>query len=184
MILDYKKHRLDIAGAMRRDKVAIFPTDTIYGIGTIWNSPNNSKIFRIKKRKKDKPLLILSDFKWIDEFADLGGLKEELERYWPGPFTLIINTKICLPWWISDGRSAAFRVPRNRELLELIRAVGAPITATSVNFSGEAPLNDITKIKRIYAKHVDIIAEDDSFVPAKPSKVIDLREISTKRRIR
>ncbi len=184
MILNYKKYRLDIADAMRRGKVVIFPTDTIYGIGSIWNSPNNLKIFKIKKRKKNKPMLILSTFEWIDRFADLDGLKDELERYWPGPFTLIMDTKQCLPWWISDGRSAAFRVPRNRELLELIRAVGAPITATSVNFSGEAPLNDITKIKRIYANRIDIIAEDDSFIPAKPSKVIDLRKISTKRRIR
>jgi len=181
MILNYKKDCLRIATAMRKGKIAIFPTDTIYGIGTVWNSHNNTEIFMLKRRKRNKPLIMLSDIRWIDKFADL---QIRTKQYWPGPFTLIMNAKRLLPWWVSLNNAVAIRVPKNRDIIRLIRAVGAPITATSVNVSGEIPLENIKKIKRIYENRVDIIAEDINFHSKRPSKIIDIRKNSTERRLR
>ncbi len=77
--------------------IAIFPTDTVYGIGcNPYNKDSVRKIYEIKSRDISKPFPVLVYSKDIakkivvfDEFT-----KKIVERFWPGPLTIILKC-IC-----------------------------------------------------------------------------------------
>ena len=74
--------------------IAIFPTDTVYGIGcNPYNKDSVRKIYEIKSRDISKPFPILVYSKEIaetiaffDEFT-----KKIVEKFWPGTLTIILK---------------------------------------------------------------------------------------------
>lgn len=112
--------------------VIIFPTETVYGIGTLASNEKAIKrIYEIKKRPSDKPLQILiADLKQVESLAqDISTKARELiKKYWPGPLTLVFKAR--------SGGSVGIRMPKHDWLLKLIKEIG-PLAATSANLSGE-----------------------------------------------
>ena len=95
---DIIKHAVD---ALQRGDVIAFPTDTVYGLGAdAYNDDAIDKIYRIKRRRRDKPLIL-----FIKNKAELPQYVTELteatlslvEKYWPGPLTLIFKAKPSTP---------------------------------------------------------------------------------------
>lgn len=117
----------------------IFATDTVNGIGCIYDDTDCiEKIFRMKKRDKDKPLILLFDsMNRVKEYFELNSGETALaERYMPGALTIIAGMKKPANRYIVKGNSTGFRIPDNDKLRELIRAAGKPVAATSINLSG------------------------------------------------
>lgn len=117
----------------------IFPTDTVNGIGCMYdNTDCISKIFRIKKRDEDKPLILLFDsINRVKEYFELNSRETSLaEIYMPGALTIIARMKKEANRYIVKDGKTGFRIPDNDEIQELIRAADKPIAATSINFSG------------------------------------------------
>ena len=121
--------------------IAVFPTDTIYGIGCDpYNNESVKKIYDIKSRKTSKPFPILVYSREVAEkivhFDDLS--IKIVERFWPGPLTIIVNSKDKkLNNSLNVPDKIAIRVPNHKCTLELLRKCNLLI-GTSANISGHS----------------------------------------------
>lgn len=121
------------ADILKKGGIVAFPTETVYGLAADYNNKDTiNRLYKIKKRPKDKPFTIhIADKKDILEFADSMDetTKKLIDKFWPGPLTLIVNVR--------GGTKLGFRMPASKIALELIRASGLTIVAPSANISGE-----------------------------------------------
>ncbi|MDP2585445.1 MAG: L-threonylcarbamoyladenylate synthase [Candidatus Levybacteria bacterium] len=124
--------------------IVIFPADTAIGIGCKINNENTLKrLFKIRKRPENRPMLVLVNSVEMAQDYLLPipqEVKEKLIKpYWPGKLTIILQSRIDkVPSLVTAGTGTlGVRFPNNKILLELIKSVGVPIVAPSANFSGE-----------------------------------------------
>tara|TARA_Y100000310_G_scaffold324729_1_gene386983 strand:- start:494 stop:1105 length:612 start_codon:yes stop_codon:yes gene_type:complete len=121
---------------LKRGGVIVYPTDTAYGLGGIYNSKQViSKILKIKRRKDKKFTIIAASTSQVQKYFKLNSIEKKLaKKYWPGPLSIVISDDY------------AVRVPKNDVARSLARRVGKPLIATSANISGKATLYDNQKI--------------------------------------
>lgn len=155
--------------------VIIFPTDTVYGIGCpIFDVEGIDKIYEIKKRSKDKPLACL--FSNIEQMEDICYLDSNaiklINKYLPGPLTIIVKAKDKLVEKIGY-KTLGIRIPNNKIALSILDKYG-PMLTTSVNDSGEEPINEYKKIKEKYNDLVDEIYDNNEELSKVSSTVISL----------
>jgi L-threonylcarbamoyladenylate synthase len=121
--------------------IAIFPTDTVYGIGcNPYNKDSVRKIYEIKSRDISKPFPVLVYSKEIaeriasfDEFT-----KKIVERFWPGTLTIILKlTDENLKRSLNVTDKIAIRVPNHKCTLELLKKCNF-LVGTSANISGQS----------------------------------------------
>jgi L-threonylcarbamoyladenylate synthase len=158
------------ADCIRKGKVVIFPTDTVYGfIADASNKKAVNKIFSIKKRQKGKPLpVFINNIKKAKELAAISKNQEEiLKKHWPGKTTFIFKKK-------NGKKTIALRTPDYRFLNILLRKMDKPLVQTSVNISGKPVLNKIDDIIEEFGDKVDLIIDTGNFPKRKSSKIIDL----------
>lgn len=133
------------AKVIMRGGIAVFPTDTVYGIGC---DPRNvesvRRIYTIKSRNPSKPLPVLVGSRETAEqiavFDDASSMMAE--RFWPGPLTILLQVadeglKVALN--LED--KIAIRVPDHRCTLDLLGMCGM-LVGTSANISGHEPFAD------------------------------------------
>ncbi|MEK6264100.1 MAG: L-threonylcarbamoyladenylate synthase [Clostridium sp.] len=124
-----------------------FPTETVYGLGA--NALDKiavEKIFKAKGRPQDNPLIVhVADFNigpLVKEIPHLA--KQIMDRYWPGPITLIFNKSDLIPETTSAGlHTVGIRMPSSIIAKKLIEAAGTPIAAPSANISGKPSPTDV-----------------------------------------
>lgn len=126
---------------LRKGIPIAFPTETVYGLGApVFDLSAVSKIFTIKGRPSDNPLIVhVADWEMVErvalEIPDRARLLGE--RYWPGPLTLVLKRRPEVPSLVSAGLdTVAVRMPRHPIARELIRRLGEPLAAPSANLSG------------------------------------------------
>jgi len=139
------------ANVIRRGGLVVFPTETFYGLGANAFDPRAvRKIFRAKGRPENKALIIL-----IGEKVDLRLVARDIpkvayrliEKFWPGPLTLIFKKKKNIPKEVTaGGNTVAVRLSSHPVAQALVRAAGVPITAPSANLSGRPPHRTITGV--------------------------------------
>ena len=126
--------------ALKEGKLVVFPTETVYGIGV--NALDEAAIkdlYSKKQRSFDKPLLMhISSLEMAEDIAVLNDKARELiKRFSPGPLTLVVKRKNNVPAVaVSGGETVGLRFPSNPLFLQISKAFGAPIAATSANLSG------------------------------------------------
>lgn len=154
--------------------VVAFPTETVYGIGAALNQPQAIKrIFKIKKRPKNKPLQIL--IASLEQAKKLGKFNQKAlglaKKMWPGPLTLVVYKTRKVPKLVTGGTAkVGLRIPDHKTALALIRACG-PIVATSANKAGEKPALTAGEAKE-KVPEVDCVISG-KVKSGKASKVID-----------
>lgn len=136
-----RERLLDAAAeVLRRGGTVAFPTETVYGLGADALDPEAVLgIFRAKGRPQDNPLIIHVSDRNLDEFAEHVPEKarELMDRYWPGPLTVILMKKDIIPERTSAGLATiGIRMPDEPLALEIIRRLGRPVAAPSANISG------------------------------------------------
>jgi L-threonylcarbamoyladenylate synthase len=170
-----------IAGFLKMGKVIVYPTDTIYGLGCLATDKKAiKKIYRIKKREKKKPLLVLvSDYRMLKDFFFVDKKQEAyLKKVWPGKVSVILNKKSLLPKDLSAGEpGVAVRLPKSQFLTKMIREVGAPIVSTSLNLSGEKPIEIVGDLQKYFQAAKPDFVIDAGVKSGRPSKLIDLRNV-------
>lgn len=130
----------------------VFPTDTIYGLGaSVSNMEANKEVFKIKKRPLDKPMPILAgSFEQAEMIADLKSLDNDNYKFMCENYdkctTFIINAQKSLPEIYKKNNKVAVRIPNKKILCSALIKHGFPVTATSVNESGQNYLNNISEI--------------------------------------
>ena len=153
--------------------VIIFPTDTVYGIGTkIFDIDGINKIYEIKKRPKDKPLACLCAS--LDQIKDIAYITPDAEKlinkFLPGALTLILKSKPDVYEKIGY-KTIGVRIPNSKIALDILKENG-PMLTTSVNESGFKPINEYDLIVKEYETKVDKIYKSNELSSNISSTVI------------
>ena len=163
---------------LRAGGVAIYPTDTVYGIGcSVGNKSAIEKIYLIKRQRQDKPFsFVCADLKNISEYAHVSNAAfKTIKRLIPGPYTFILpaaRMKHLPKILISKRKTVGIRVPASPTTLALVQALGHPILSTSVTTEEGEVLNDPGEIVRTFQHRVELII-DGGLLTSEPSTVID-----------
>jgi len=132
-----------LAADLRAGAIAIFPTETVYGLGTsAFSGAGIRRIYALKGRRWNKPLALLvptlkAALPLIEEMP-----KEALrlaEAFCPGPLTFVFKAS-ALGKLVTGGlETIGVRIPDHPIALAILKAAGLPLATTSVNRSGEKP---------------------------------------------
>ena len=157
--------------------VIIYPTDTLYGLDAdALNSDAVEKISKIKGRLGPWSIAV-SDFKMLKKFCSIPKLHSEFVRErLPGPVTMIFPgiSKKLAPAVLGRNKSVGVRIPEHSFSQELISKFGRPITSTSVNKTGQSPLNNPSLIRKTFANEIDLILDAGILSPSSGSSIYDL----------
>lgn len=188
--IDWKKinkEQVDLAiNYLKAGKIIVYPTDTVYGLGCLATDVKAiKKIYAIKKRDKNKPLLILA--KDIEMAKKYCFLSKEQEKYIKElklgrkPVSFILKKKNKLPKELSGGQdSIAVRLPdllKNHFLTKILEEVESPIVSTSLNISGRKNLNRPSRLENYFTKEKPDLVIDAGVLKAKPSRLVDIRDL-------
>ena len=175
-----KLDQLDfLAGELKAGKVAAIPTDTVYGIAAVMKNPAAiEKMYSIKKRPKNKPLIIfvkdphdVEDF--VEELPPFG--IDLMERFWPGALTIIFSAGEGLPQGVTAGLDTiGVRMPDNKLVLEILKKVKEPLAVTSANISGKRDLTSAADVERELGSELDYILEGDIKKSPGVSTIVDV----------
>jgi len=165
--------------------VVAFPTETFYGLGAdALHVPALQKIFQIKGREEDKPLLLLiADRNWLPKWAEtITPLAERLmERFWPGPLTLVFAACPYLPSLLTANTGKiGLRISSHPVAQALVQAVGRAITATSANLSGHPGASSADEVSRVLGTRIEAILDGGKTAGGLGSTVLDVSSASPK----
>lgn len=177
----FKDAVADTAEALNAGRTIVYPTDTIYGLGCDALNPQAvEQIIRIKGLARQKPFSIMvGDVAEIGKYAELSEKNQAIVgKFLPGPFTFILPKLRTIPDIVTNGEKyIGIRIPDHPLTHSLLEAFAKPIVTTSVNPTGEEPLNDPFKIVDLFqrrAPYPDLILDGGRIKDGKPSTVIDL----------
>ncbi len=168
-----------IAKTVFRDGVIIYPTDTFYGLGAdCFSARAVQRIFRLKKRPFTKGLpVLISHLEMAREISSLipAAFEELASSFWPGPLTLVLPAARHLPQeLVGPDRKIGVRLPAVAWLRELVEEMGAPLTATSANISGEDETASPEEVIELFKNKVELIVDGGEAPGGRPSTVVDL----------
>lgn len=168
----------DAVAAVRSGGLIVFPTDTVYGIGTVPDDPAaTARLFDAKHRPRDLTLPVLT--------ATLGAARavarfdDRAERLaaalWPGALTLVLpRTDASAGWDLgADGATIGVRVPSHPLATALLDAAG-PLATTSANRSGEPPAVTCDELHATFGDGVDVYLCQEPPLSGAASTVVDL----------
>ncbi len=163
---------------IRKDGVVAFPTETLYGLGANALSEKAvMKVFRIKDRGYEKPIPILIDKKeTLSELVSNVSEKAEslIERFWPGGLTIIFEASPKLPLLLTANTGkVGIRISSNAIAQQLVKQMGAPITATSANTSGQKACASAKEVYESLGNRVDLIIDGGETKGCLGSTIVD-----------
>lgn len=165
-----------LAKAAAGCKLLVFPTDTVYGLGsTAVIKAATRRIYQVKERPSVKPLpVLLSDVSDVERWAQWTPASRALaDKFWPGALTLVLRpTEEGRLLTFAEYPTVALRVPANPLARALIKASGVPWVVTSANISDQPAIADGESAVRQFDGKVDFIV-DQGAAPGLESTVVD-----------
>lgn len=155
----------DIINTLKDGKLVIMPTDTIYGIiGDATNEDVINKVYEVKERPHDKPLLILvSNFTMLHELVTEIPKETEkmIKKFWPGPLTILFKKSSK----VSDALTAnsalvAIRMPNDKRLLNIMNHLNRPLISTSANISSHDAITNPNQLEEKMKEKIDLIVDE------------------------
>lgn len=166
------------ARIIRAGGLVAFPTETVYGLGADALNPEAvKKIYTAKGRPSDKPLILhVSGIFQAAGLVEMNDTAKRLaQRFWPGPLTLVLPAKPCIPSITRGGLdTAGVRMPNNIPALDLIRASRTPLAAPSANISGQPSPKDAESVYKDMAGRIDMIIDGGTTVIGIESTILDI----------
>lgn len=155
---------------LRGGGVAALPTETVYGLMTLWgNAVGRERIYELKQRPADKRLQMLAV---SVAMAGRAGVIESPtlqalgKAFWPGPLTVVVEA--------TGGETIGLRVPRHALLLEILGELGEPLAATSANRSGMPAALDAAAATGDLAGEVDVLVDGGTVEVGEASTVVSV----------
>ncbi len=138
--IDTEKIKI-VSEKIKKGDIVIFPTETVYGIGTnALDETACKKVFTIKGRNEEKPLIVLiSNQDMLKNIVkDINDTERKLmETFWPGPLTIILKKQSNISNIVTAGKDeVSVRMTSGMITRRLIEEAGVPIVAPSANLSG------------------------------------------------
>ena len=156
-----------------------YPTETIYGLGAdALNKNAIEKIYKLKRREKNKPILILAEN--IEQVKQLtasfpDSAKMLAKKFWPGPLTIVFAAADFLSDVLTGkNRSIAIRISDNKISQGLVRLSAVPITSTSANLAGGSNPVSAGEVKKNFVDRLDLIIDGGKNLSEMPSTIVSV----------
>jgi len=164
-----------------RGGLVVYPTETTYGIGAdATNQQAVDKLLQYKKKRQGKPLSIaVANQEMAEQYVELNSTARNLYKtFLPGPVTIISKGKKKVARGVeSEFGTLGVRMPNYSLVLEIVKAFGKPITATSANASYQKrpySVQDILdNISEKQKSLIDLVLDAGELPRNDPSTVID-----------
>jgi tRNA threonylcarbamoyl adenosine modification protein (Sua5/YciO/YrdC/YwlC family) len=167
----------NICACIQNDGVIAYPTDTLYGLGgNFFSLALLDKIDRFKNRRDLPYSVAVGTLAMLESLAvnipEIFHIR--LRELLPGKFTFLfaaspaIDTRL-----LKNSSKIGIRLPGLPLLLKLIEKIGLPLVSTSVNRSGQPPLNDPARIADEFPE-IDLLIDGGVLPVSKGSTVVDL----------
>ncbi len=173
------KNIKNVAEIMINGGIAVFPTDTVYGLGAVPLKKSIEKIYEIKKRDFSKKIIaLINDISNLNEMIDetsenMDKISPVLREYWPGELTVIFKAdRKFTRKFDEELDTIGVRIPKNKTALEIIKNAGGIVLTTSANISGENPVTRLNSLNKEIREKVDCVIEDESTLTGKPSTIV------------
>ncbi len=142
MMKEYQADQIaEMAEALKEGQILAFPTDTVYGVGTIYgNAEALKRLKQIKRRPETKPVpMMVSRLEAIEDIVEVNDMAQVLaDAFLPGALTLVMPLKEGVDReWTNGKDTAAVRIPNAPVLLQVMDQLDRPLMVTSANISGE-----------------------------------------------
>ncbi len=162
---------------LRQGQLVVIPTDTVYGIAALATDPTAIKaLYHVKGRPEAKGIpVLLADATGVELVArDVPPFAEQLiERFWPGPLTLILPRRLDLPAILTRIDTVAVRVPDDVVAQTIIRDAGGAVAVSSANLSGEPPARTAEEALAILDGKVAAVVDGGPSVRGISSTIVD-----------
>ena len=157
------------------------PTETVYGLGANGLNPDAvAKIFIAKGRPQDNPLILhVAQASDMEKFChSIPATAYALaERFWPGPLTLVLPARDCVPKCTTAGLpTVAVRCPDNAVTQQIIALSGVPIAAPSANLSGKPSTTTAEHVLHDHYGKIDAVVDGGPCRVGVESTIVDLTE--------
>ncbi len=164
---------------MRINGLVAYPTETVYGLGASMASKTAvERIFEIKGREPGKPvsLMISEPSMLADLCREVTELAQRLiSEFWPGPLTLVFKASPGVPEYLQSKQgTVGIRCPDHQLSVALVRLLGAPITSTSANLSGQPAPVDAQGVIAQLGNRLDCLIDSGACRVQTPSTVVDV----------
>lgn len=170
------------AAILRQGGVIGFPTDTVYGLAALASDQRAvRRVFELKGRPLSRPLILMvAESEQVSDFAEVDKrVAGYMERWWPGPLTLVLPARSGLgPPLTASGsgagspRTIGVRIPDHVLALRLLAEVGEGLATTSANRSGQPPA--LTPLEAAWVEGLAAVVDGGRVPGGVPSTLLDL----------
>jgi len=167
---------------LRRDGLLAYPTETVYGLGSLPAADPLAGLTRLKGRAPDKPFLLLISGRPMAEAWGLAfnvSASALARAFWPGPLTLVLpGGEGRLPDALRGPEGGiAVRHTSHQGIARLVAALEAPLTSTSANRPGQPPAPGVGRLVESFQVAVDagqlLVLDGGVLGNVPPSTVVD-----------
>jgi L-threonylcarbamoyladenylate synthase len=169
--------QLDLAAQLLREhRLVAFPTDTVYGLGTLaFDESTVLKLYVAKERPPEKAIpILIADSADLDQVArDVPPLAYRLmETFWPGALTIVVPKQPHIPIEVSTTHAVAVRMPDLDLARDLMRLTG-PLAVTSANRSAGPNPRTAQEVLDQLGGRIDAVVDGGETPGGVPSTVVD-----------
>ena len=164
------KDKEKIVEILQKGGVIAYVTDTVWGLGCL---PNNEvavrKIYDIKKREAQKPLILMSNevYNLLDYVKPIPKVGQKLiKKYFPGALTVVTDKSDKTPGYITSNMpTVGIRVPDNEIFRQICEAIPEHVLATtSANLSHQPSAKTYEQAVENMSGLADIVIPDYGYV--------------------
>lgn len=170
----------EAAQVLRRGGLVAFPTETVYGLGSVaTNDRAVARIFQAKQRPAHNPLIVhVADRAAATPLAIWTEAGEALAAaFWPGPLTLVLAREPSAPIspLVTVGLATiALRAPSAPTAQKLLQATLLPLAAPSANPSGQVSPTTAAHVVAGLGDVVDLVIDGGPCSVGVESTVVDV----------
>jgi L-threonylcarbamoyladenylate synthase len=166
-------------GILLSGGIVAYPTETFYALGVKFDLEESLKrLYDFKQRSLEKALpLIIGDRKLLYSLSSAinGTAISLMDRFWPGPLTLVFPAAGNLSDYLTAGtQTIAVRIPGESFALQLAQSARFPLTATSANISGRPPAVEAEAVIEYFNAKIDLVIDGGRTTGGSPSTIVDV----------